>query len=156
MRIKGTKLIQIYLYHNTAPVLSITWHPKEPLDCAVYSHCPINDSCNSFIQGGRCLHYSYVTKPFGILQGVIKSQKLIHSKSWYFFSQKSLWLSFQTSGLFMSGNQTLSSFAKIMQSFILMQNLQNLYWIEGGDIFGAPFFSKKCSFWPISDAAIMF
>ena len=43
----------------------------------------------------------------------------------------------------MSGNQTLSSFAKIMQSFILMQNLQNLYWIEGGDIFGALFFFQK-------------
>ena len=46
----------------------------------------------------------------------------------------------------MSGNQTLSSFAKIMQSFILMQNLQNLYWIEGGDIFGAPFFQKSVLF----------
>ena len=46
----------------------------------------------------------------------------------------------------MSGNQTLSSFAKIMQSFILMQNLQNLYWIEGGDIFGALFFFKKVFF----------
>ena len=75
---KGTKLIQIYLWistNNTALFVSITWHQKEPLDCAVYVHCPTNDSYNNGIHD-CCLPCNYITKPFGILQTVIKSQKL--------------------------------------------------------------------------------
>ena len=75
---KGIKLIQIYLWistNNTALFVSITWHQKEPLGCAVYSHCPTNDSYNNGIHD-CCLPCNYITKPFGILQTVIKSQKL--------------------------------------------------------------------------------
>ena len=67
---KGIKLTQIYLWisiNNTAPFISITWHQKEPLDCAVDSHCTTYGSYN------KC---EYVTKPFGILQRVIKCQKV--------------------------------------------------------------------------------
>ena len=99
---KGTKLIHIYLWipiHNTATFVSITWHQKEPLGCAVYSHCPTNDSYNKCIPC-CCLPCSYVTKPSDILQRVIKSQRVCISfgrnKSWYLFSPKSLWLNLQT------------------------------------------------------------
>ena len=47
-----------------------------------------------------CLPCNYVTKSFGILQRLIKSQKVLtlfeHSKSRYLSSQKNLWLNFQT------------------------------------------------------------
>ena len=48
---------------------------KEPLGCVVYSHCPTNDSYNICIHS-CCLPCNYVTKPFGILQRVIKSQRV--------------------------------------------------------------------------------
>ena len=74
--------------NNTAPFVSITWHQKEPLGCVVYSHCPTNDSYNNSIHS-CCLPCNYVTKPFGILQRVIKSQRVCisfgHSKSQYLF-----------------------------------------------------------------------
>ena len=96
--------------NNTAPFMSIIWHQKEHLGCVVSSHCPTNDSCNKYVHS-CCLPCNYVTKPFGILQRVIKSQKVCisfgHSKSWYLSSRKSLWLSFKLvfkfSGL-MKGN----------------------------------------------------
>ena len=47
----------------------------EPLGCVVYSHCPINDSYKKCICS-CCLPCNYVTRPFGILQRVIKSQKV--------------------------------------------------------------------------------
>ena len=37
--------------------------------------CPTNDSCNKCIHF-CCLPCSYVTKPFGVMQRVIKSQKV--------------------------------------------------------------------------------
>ena len=58
-----------------APFVSITGHQKEPLICDVYWHCPINDSYNKCIYS-CCLLCNYVTKPFGILQRVVKSQKV--------------------------------------------------------------------------------
>ena len=61
--------------NNFAPFVSITWHQKEPLGCAVYSHCPTNDSYNICIHS-CCLPCNYVTKPFGIFQRVIKSQRV--------------------------------------------------------------------------------
>ena len=67
---------------NTAPFVSITWHQMEPLDCVVYSHCPTNDSYNKCMLSCY-LPYSHVIKPFGILQRVVKSQKvLISSYIW--------------------------------------------------------------------------
>ena len=70
--------------NNTAPFASITSHQMEPLGCVVYSHCPTNDSDNKCICC-CCLPCNYVTKPFDILQRVIKSQKvyisLEHSRS---------------------------------------------------------------------------
>ena len=70
--------------NNTAPFASITWYQKEPLVCVVYSHCPTNDSYNKCIHTCCCLPCSYVTKPFGILQSVSKSQNVCisfrHSK----------------------------------------------------------------------------
>ena len=106
MRMKGTKLIQVYLLISiTAPFLSIAWHQKEPLGCAVYSHCPTNDSYNTCIYGCWCLLCSYVTKLFSALRRVIRSQSVytsfVHSKNWYFPSQKSVWLNFWTLGSFM-------------------------------------------------------
>ena len=94
----------IYLFmninNNTAPFVSIIWHQKEPLGCIVYSHCPTNDPYNKWILCCCCLPCNYVTKPFRILQGVIKSQKVCKSfglsKSWYLFFKKSLWLNVQT------------------------------------------------------------
>ena len=44
------------------------------MGCVVYSHCPTNDSYNISIHS--CLPCNYVTKPFGILQRVIKSQRV--------------------------------------------------------------------------------
>ena len=61
--------------NNIAPFVSITWHQKEPLGCVVYSHCPTNDSYNICIHS-CCLPCNYVTKSFGILQRVIKSQRV--------------------------------------------------------------------------------
>ena len=49
--------------------------PKEPLDCVVYSYSPTNDSYNKYIHS-CCLPCNYVTKLFGILQRVIKSEKV--------------------------------------------------------------------------------
>ena len=48
---------------------------KEPLGCVVYSHCPTNDSYNKSIHS-YCLPCNYVAKPSGILQRVIKSQRV--------------------------------------------------------------------------------
>ena len=45
------------------------------MGCVVYSHCPTNDSYNICIHN-CCLPCNYVTKPFGILQRVIKSQRV--------------------------------------------------------------------------------
>ena len=45
------------------------------MGCVVYSHCPTNDSYNKCIHC-CCLPCNYVTKPFGILQRVIKSQRV--------------------------------------------------------------------------------
>ena len=74
--------------NNTGPVVTITWHQTEPLGCVVDSHCPTNDSYNKCIHS-CCLPGNYITKPFGILQRVIKSQKACisveHSKSRYLF-----------------------------------------------------------------------
>ena len=61
--------------NNITPFVSITWHQKEPLGCVVYSHCPTNDSYN-ICTHSCCLPCNYVTKPFGILQRVIKSQRV--------------------------------------------------------------------------------
>ena len=63
------------LTNDIAPFVSITWHQKEHLGCVVYSHCPTDDSYNICIHS-CCLPCSYVTKPFGILQRVIKSQRV--------------------------------------------------------------------------------
>ena len=65
-------------YHNNScnePFVSTIWHQKEPLGCAVYSHCPTNDSYNNNIHS-CCLPCNYVTKTFCILQRVIKSQRV--------------------------------------------------------------------------------
>ena len=61
--------------NNIARFVSITWHQKEPLGCVVYSHHPTNDSYNICIHS-CCLPCNYVTKPFGILQRVMKSQRV--------------------------------------------------------------------------------
>ena len=46
---------------------------------------------------------------------------------------------------------------KIMQSFILMQNTQKRDQIQGGEILGVIFFQKKkCPFWLILDAVLIF
>ena len=90
--------------NNTAPFVSITWHQKESLNCVVYSHCPTNASYSKCIHGSF-LPCNYVTKPFVILQRVIKSQRVLISpyiwtqqkpKSLYLTFQKNLWLNFQT------------------------------------------------------------
>ena len=74
--------------NNTATFVSITWHQKEPLGCVIYSHCPTNDSYNKRIHS-CCLPCNYITKLFGILQRVFKSEKVCilvgHSKNWYLF-----------------------------------------------------------------------
>ena len=65
-------------YHNNScnkPFVSTYWHEKEPLGCVVYSLCPTNDSYNNSIHS-CCLPCNYVTKPFSILQRVIKSQRV--------------------------------------------------------------------------------
>ena len=85
----------LYCHNNSCnkPFASRNCHQKEPLGCVVYSHCPTNDSYNSSIHS-CCLPYYDVTKPFGILQRVIKSQRVhISGKSLnllstiYFFHQ---------------------------------------------------------------------
>ena len=65
-------------YHNNScnkPFVSTKWHQKELLGCVVYSHCLTNDSYNNSIHSS-CLPCDYVTKLFGILQRVIKSQRV--------------------------------------------------------------------------------
>ena len=82
-------------YHNNncnKPFASTNWHQKEPLGCVVYSHCPINDSYNNSIHS--CLPCNYVTKPFGILQRVIKSQRVHISEKSSFRSQDIHFLNF--------------------------------------------------------------
>ena len=85
------------LYYNdnscNKPFVSTNWHQKEPLGCAVYSHCPTNDSYNISIHS-CCLPCNYVTKPSGKLQRVIKSQRVYISgknvkflSTIYFFHQ---------------------------------------------------------------------
>ena len=67
---------------KTAPFISISWHQKNPLGCAIYFHCPTNDSYNKCIHS-CCLPCNYVTKPFGILNRVIRDEKvLISSYIW--------------------------------------------------------------------------
>ena len=92
-------ILPCLIFNWRTPFASITWHQKEPLGCVVYSHCPTNDSYNK-CKHCCCLPCSYVTKPFGTLQRVIKSERVCvsfgHSKSWYLFSQKRLWLNLQT------------------------------------------------------------
>ena len=61
--------------NDIAPFVSITWHQKEHLGCVVYSHCPTNGSYNICIHS-CCLPCNYVTKPFGIMQRVIKSPEV--------------------------------------------------------------------------------
>ena len=64
--------------HNNScnkPFASTNCNQKEPLGCVVYSLCPTNDSCNNSIHS-CCLPCNYVTKPFGILQRAIKSQRV--------------------------------------------------------------------------------
>ena len=67
------------LYYNNnscnKSFMSTNWHQKEPLGCVAYSHCPTNDSYNNSIRS-CCLPCNYVTKPFGILQRVIKIQRV--------------------------------------------------------------------------------
>ena len=86
-RYKTNTNLFMNINNNTAPFVSIIWHQKELLGCVVYWHCPTNDPYNKCIHS--CLPCNYVTKPFGILQRVIKSQKVCisvgHSKSWYLF-----------------------------------------------------------------------
>ena len=48
---------------------------KEPLGCVEYLHWPTNDSYNICLHS-CCLPCNYVTKPFGILQRVLKSQRV--------------------------------------------------------------------------------
>ena len=97
-RYKTNTNLFMNINNNTAPFVSITWHQKEPLGCVVYSHCPTNDSLNKCIHS--CLPWNYVTKPFVILQRVIKSQKVGisvgQSKSWYLFLLEKFALNFQT------------------------------------------------------------
>ena len=57
------------------PFASKNWHQKEPFGRVVYSHCPTYDSYNNSIHS-CCLPWYYVTKPFGILRRVIKSQRV--------------------------------------------------------------------------------
>ena len=80
--------------NNTALFVSITWHQKDPLGCVVNSHGQTNDSYNKCIHGS-CLLCNYVTKPFGILQRVIVSQRVLiipyiwtQQKSTSFLSEK--------------------------------------------------------------------
>ena len=76
-------------YHNNScnkPFPSTNWPQKEPLGCIVCSHCPTNDSYRNSIHS-CCLPCIYVTKHFGILQRVIKSQRVpISEKSWKLLS----------------------------------------------------------------------
>ena len=96
VRVCASFFPMLLYYHNNScnrPFLSTNWHQKEPLGYIVYSHCPTNDSYNNSIHS-CCLPCNYVTKPFGILQRVIKSQRVhISEKSLmllstiYFFHQ---------------------------------------------------------------------
>ena len=70
--------------NNIDPFVWIIWHKKEPLGCVVYWHCPTNGSYKKCIHN-CCLRCNYVTKHFGILQRVIKSQRVLTS----FENQKS-------------------------------------------------------------------
>ena len=74
-RYKTETNIFINIINNTAFFVSITSHQNKSLGCLVYLHCPNNDSYNKCVHS-CCLPCNYVTKPFGILQRVIKSQKV--------------------------------------------------------------------------------
>ena len=86
----------VLFYHSNncnKSFASTNWHQKELLGCVVYPRCLTNDSYNNSIHS-CCLPCNYVTKPFGILQRVIKSQRVhISGKSLnllstiYFFHQ---------------------------------------------------------------------
>ena len=97
MRMKGSKLhtnrnLFININDNTALIIFCinNMHQKEPLGCVVYSHCPTNDSYNKSIHSCWWLPCNYVTKPFGILQRVMKSVYIIwtQQKSIPFLSEK--------------------------------------------------------------------
>ena len=78
----------LYYDNNSCNKLfaSTNWHQKELLGCVVYSHCSTNDSYSNSIHS-CCLSCNYVTKPFGILQRVVKSQRVhISEKSWKLLS----------------------------------------------------------------------
>ena len=62
---------------DNAPFVSIIWHQTEPLGCVVYSHCPTNDSYNKCIYS-CCLSCNYVTRPFSILQRIIKNKRCVY------------------------------------------------------------------------------
>ena len=98
-RYKTNTNLFMNINNNTAPFVLIIWHQKEPLGCVVYSHYPTNDSYSK-CKNCYCLRCNYVTKLLGILQRVIRSQKVcisfVHSKNRSFFSQESLWLNVQT------------------------------------------------------------
>ena len=66
--------MRLNINSNTAPFVSITWHQRNYC-CVVYSHCPTNDSYNKCIHR-CCLPCNYSTKPFGIMQSVIKNQRV--------------------------------------------------------------------------------
>ena len=83
--------------NNNVPGVSIKGHQKALVDCAIYSHDPTNDLHNKCIHSW-CLTCNFISKPFGILQKVIKNQmvfiSLERSKIRYHYSQKLLWLNF--------------------------------------------------------------
>ena len=110
--------------NNTTPFISITWHQKEPLGCFVFSHCSTNDSYNKCIHS-CCLPCNYVTKPFGILQRVIKNQKVcvsfVHSKIQSFFSQKNFWLNVQTCFYTVRSNENVLSSLSIWGNALILQ-----------------------------------
>ena len=60
----------------------------------MYWQCPTNDSCNSSICS--CLPCNYVTKPFGILMRVIKSQRVFMSRPIFLRKNASKYLQIST------------------------------------------------------------
>ena len=84
----GLCLLGYFLYYCTAiknfnkPFASTHWHEKEHLGWVVNSHCPTNDSYSNSIHS-CCLPCNYVAMPLGILQRLIKSQRV-------YISEKSL------------------------------------------------------------------
>ena len=57
--------------------------------------------------------------------------------------------------LFVSGNQMLSLFVKIMENFYFVSKLSERDWMVCVEIL-VSVFSKKCPFWPKSDTALIF